>query len=357
MTGYRTEALGRVEIDREYADVTTPPPACSPTLPLANPNPLDRYDLLDEVGRGGMGVLIRAHDRLLRREVVIKLLREDLAGCRTAERRFLREARINGQLQHPGIVPVYDVGRFPDGRPFLTMKFVSGRTLESRLDARAHVGEEFPFFLEAFAQVCQTVAYAHAKGVIHRDLKPANVMTARFAQVRVLDWGLAQVMPGMASMPVGPELPDDCTERYPIFDIGGGSVAGAIVGTPAFMPPEQARGEPLDERADVFGLGAILGMILTGRPPYMGLDLPGVWQAAKAADLGPIQAALAQCRAPAEWVQLALACLATSPYDRPADAGAVSKLVAAYRGTAGPRRGSWFGRLVRGFRDGPPGAG
>lgn len=340
-SAYRTHIAGANEIAREFAaahqpidrrtmceavpnltippvnptDVETPPPgrSASGMIPSDAMCAASRYELIGEIARGGMGVLLRAHDRLIGRELVIKLLRDELRGHATAERRFLREARINGQLQHPGIVPIYDVGRFPDGRPYLTMRYVYGRTLEAVLAARSSADSDHSQLLRIFERVCETVAYAHAKGVIHRDLKPANVMVSGFGQVRVLDWGLAKV--------VG-EPPEPWDGEPVLTPSAFLTQFGAAIGTPAFIPPEQASGECAlwNERSDVFGLGGILCEIFTGQPPYIGETMPAIWAKARAGDLREAHERLRNCGADSAWVQLAIACLAPNPDDRPRSA-------------------------------------
>ena len=155
----------------------------------------ERYQLLGEIARGGMGVIIKGRDPDLGRDLAFKVLKADLAGKAVAEQRFVEEAQVGGQLQHPGVVPVYDLGRFADGRPYFAMKLVKGRTLADLLAERKNPADDRGRFLQTFLQVCQTVAYAHAKGVIHRDLKPSNVMVGGFGEVLVMDWGLAKVLP------------------------------------------------------------------------------------------------------------------------------------------------------------------
>src|SRR5262249_19380121 len=163
-------------------------------------------------------------------------------------------------------VPVYDLGAFPDRRPFFTMKLVKGRTLAALLAERAGPVQDRPQFLGIFAQVCQTMAYAHARGAIHRDLKPSNVMVGAFGEVQVMDWGVARGVPagGTADEVRSPNDEDAGVQTVRSGPGGDGSRAGSVLGTPAYMAPEQARGEvhALDERADVFGLGAILCEIL-----------------------------------------------------------------------------------------------
>src|SRR5271166_6558959 len=153
----------------------------------------DRYLLQGEIARGGMGAVLRGRDVDLGRDLAIKVLLEKYADRSEVVRRFIEEAQIGGQLQHPGVVPVYDIGRFGD-RPFFTMKLVKGQTLSSLLAERADHNQERPRLLGIVLQVAQTLAYAHAKGVIHRDLKPANIMVGAFGEVQVIDWGLAKVL-------------------------------------------------------------------------------------------------------------------------------------------------------------------
>jgi serine/threonine-protein kinase len=287
--------------------------------------------LLHPLGRGGMGEVLAGRDPTLNRSLAVKVLRADHRGNAELERRFLEEAQICGQLQHPGVVPVHDCGTLPDGRPFFTMKLVKGRTLAELLRERQSPADDLPRFVAVFEQVCQTLAYAHSRGVIHRDLKPANVMVGEFGEVQVMDWGLAKVLPRGAPIPPAPS-PDDgavCTVRTGGDDY---SRAGTVAGTPAYMAPEQARGETdaLDARADVFGLGAVLCEILTGDPPYRGRGGVDVLQAASA-DSEDAFARLDGCGADAELVRLAKQCLAMSREDRPRDAGAVAQEVTAYR--------------------------
>src|SRR5262249_42311604 len=186
------------------------------------------------------------------------------------------------RLQHPGVVPVYGLGRLAAGRPYFTMKLVQGRTLAELLAARTGPGQDRPRLLKVFEQVCQALAYAHARGVIHRDLKPANVMVGAFGEVQVMDWGLAKLL-SAAPADAGSEPPADRGDVLPTRCAAGGETqAGAVLGTPGYMAPEQARGEvdTLDARCDVFGLGALLCAILTGQPPFGGDNQAArVWQA------------------------------------------------------------------------------
>ena len=251
---------------------------------------IGRYVLEGEIARGGMGIIYRAKDLTLGREVAMKALlarqREDVRF----RNRFVEEARIAAGLQHPGITPVYDIGELPDGRPFFTMRVVHGRTLADLLATHTQESLARPHLLNVFEKVCQTMAYSHSRQVIHRDLKPANVMVSSFGVVKVMDWGVAKVMNGCAHT----ERPQDenplaipAEEIERPMPAGSSTLAGSIFGTPAYMPPEQAAGrhDLVDERADVFGLGAVLCEILTGFPPYLQKKSSTVFQQAQTADL------------------------------------------------------------------------
>jgi len=250
----------------------------SRNLTLAHPN---RYALRGEQGRGGIGRVLIAFDQHIGREIAVKELLPEKGPDGTPSSdspvrktgavaaRFLREARITGQLEHPGIVPVYELGRRPDGSVYYTMKLVRGKTLAEKIGACRSLGERLQL-LHHFLDLCQAMAYAHSRGVIHRDLKPANVMVGEFGETVVLDWGLAKVE-GQK------DVRADALERdlKQIKQAGAGeTVAGKPIGTPAYMSPEQADGriEEIDERSDVWSLGAVLYEILTGRPPYEGVN-------------------------------------------------------------------------------------
>jgi serine/threonine-protein kinase len=158
-------------------------------------DPTGRYQVVGEIARGGMGCVLKGRDSHLGRDVAVKVLLEAHAGCAELVQRFVEEAQIAGRLQHPGVAPVYDLGALPDKRPYFTMKLVKGRTLAAHLAGRADVSQERTRWLGVFLQVCQALAYAHARRVIHRDLKPANIMVGAFGEVQVMDWGLAKVLP------------------------------------------------------------------------------------------------------------------------------------------------------------------
>jgi serine/threonine protein kinase len=166
----------------------------TPTTPDGSVEPMGRYELREEIARGGMGAVYVAIDRTLGRQVAVKLLQSRFDAGSAVARRFVDEAHIAGQLQHPGIPPIHDLGTLPDGRPFLAMKLIKGQTLDDLLDERTDPGADRGRFIAVFEQVCQAVAYAHARRVIHRDLKPQNIMVGAFGEVQVMDWGLAKVL-------------------------------------------------------------------------------------------------------------------------------------------------------------------
>ena len=278
-----------------------------------------RYHVDGEIARGGMGRILRGRDTDLGRDLAIKVLLDSHKDNPEVIQRFVEEAQIGGQLQHPGIAPVYELGQFSDQRPFFSMKLVKGQTLSKLLVQRTDPAGERGRFVGIFEQICQTMAYAHARGVIHRDLKPANVMVGAFGEVQVMDWGLAKVLT------IGKESDErkEATQQQAVSVIqtrrssgsdAPGSVGdsdsqtqmGSVMGTPAYMPPEQALGEidQLDQRADVFGLGAILCEILTGKPPYVGEDGTAVFRMATRGKLRDAFARLDQCGADPELISL-----------------------------------------------------
>ncbi len=240
-----------------------------------------RYADLGLLGRGGMGEVRLARDHHVGRKIALKVIRHGRAHRPRSRSRFLREARIQGQLEHPAVVPVYDLAHAADGRPYFTMKRVSGATLEEVLvalrdqdDPEAAERYSRRRLLEAFARVCLAVDYVHESGVLHRDLKPANVMLGRFGEVYLLDWGLAKLYRDEHEDDAGPEPGDLIAEATTLDgEHDGRTAAGELMGTPGYMAPEQIDGgdRPLDERADVYSLGAILFELLT----YAPLHSPG----------------------------------------------------------------------------------
>lgn len=328
--------------DRTLTHVPPPGESAHQTRPLEGPGsptnfptPDDRYTVLTFIARGGMGEVWVARDRVLNREVAVKILRDDHKDRSFVASRFIEEARITGKLEHPGIPPIHDLGTFRDGRPFIAMKLLKGgRTLSDRLaNDRPDLGE----LLRVFEDVCQAVAAAHDRRVIHRDLKPGNVMVGRFNEVQVMDWGLAKVL----GEPSATERPaDDGQAGQPPVSViqsdrdpSSHTRAGSLLGTPAYMPPEQAKGEidRTDTRSDVFALGALLCELLTGRPPYWAATSAEIQAFAITAQLGPAFERLDACGADPELIALAKRCLQPNPDDRPADAKQVANAIAGFR--------------------------
>jgi len=216
--------------------------------------PGDRYRVINRLGKGGMGEVMQVRDEVIGREVALKRIRKVEPSDRVMQR-FLREASIQGRLEHPAIVPLYDIGRDPAGLPFFTMKKLTGTTLSKIL---ASDGAEFTLqrLLRAFSEVCLAVEFAHVRGIVHRDLKPDNIVLGDFGEVYVLDWGVAKVI-GESDA----EFADVSSGSSD--DNEHATVPGTAVGTPGFMPPEQVRGDvDVDARADVYALGCLLFQIL-----------------------------------------------------------------------------------------------
>ena len=266
------------------------------------------------VGRGGIGEVYRATDVIFGRELAVKVLQEDRADDPMARDRFIREAETTARLQHPGIVPIYGLGKQEDGRLFYAMRYITGRTL---LDAIGQfhgggAGARDPFrhpletraLLSRFVSVCETIAYAHGQGVIHRDIKPANVMLGDFGETIVIDWGMSRGSGGD-----GPAVADGGPSPT-------ASVAGELRGTLAYMSPEQALGDPdrIDSRSDLFALGATLYHILTGREPYAGEDSAVVLMRVRGGDF-PRPRAIDR-RIPRPLESICLRAMASRPDDR-----------------------------------------
>ncbi len=322
--------------------------------PIVRPNSAEmpkrdsdsRYQLQGEIARGGMGAILKGRDTDLGRDLAIKVLLDQHKDKPEVVQRFIEEAQIGGQLQHPGIAPIYELGQFADKRPFFAMKLVKGETLSKLLADREDSATDRGRFIGIFEQICQTMAYAHSRGVIHRDLKPANIMVGAFGEVQVMDWGLAKVLPtgGVADekkaydkqkdqsiiQTLRSQVGSDAPGQFGTY--GTQTQMGSVMGTPAYMPPEQALGEidNLDERADVFGLGAILCEILTGKPPYVADDGTRVFRMASRGKLEDCFQRLESCGADNDLVAVTKHCLELEPTDRPRNAGVLAECVTEY---------------------------
>ena len=310
--------------------------ATAASLPDSPPG----FQLEAEVAHGGMGVIYQARDLAMNRTVAVKLLRDRYSVESSGAKRFAEEAQITGQLQHPGIPPIYQVGTLADGRPFLAMKLIKGQTLDALLKSNTTFNK-----LAVFEAVAQAVGYAHAHGVIHRDLKPANIMVGAFGEVQVMDWGLAKLLTTIREHQRSDDkAPIHTPPATTFYDPRSGSSGsetqvGSILGTPAYMAPEQAAGEveKIDQRTDVFGLGAVMCQMLTGQPPFTGKSAEAVRVIALRGKTEEAFTRLDGCGAEPDVIGLCKRCLAFEPADRPADGNAVAAEVARLRAEAEER--------------------
>jgi serine/threonine protein kinase len=298
---------------------------------------------------GGLGEVFLAHDDELGRTVALKRIKGRYAGRADVRARFEREAEITSRLEHPGVVPVYGMGHDASGQPFYAMRFIQGQTLQDALNdfhARHRVGSEARARLLAlrplltrFISVCQTVAYAHSRGVIHRDLKPANIILGRYGETLVVDWGLAKV--------VGREEPHRDSAEDTVLTLEPGETPatqqGSTIGTPAYMSPEQAQGrwDVVGPASDVFSLGATLAAVLTGRPPLTDLR--------QAADGEPTPPRKLRADVPAALSAVCLKTMARDPAKRYATALDLAKDVEQWLADepVTARREPWSERLLR----------
>ena len=294
----------------------------------------ERYRLTRLHASGGIGRVWVAHDKELSRDIALKELRPERAAQVTHRARFLQEARITGQLEHPGIVPVYELAfRQDDQQPFYTMRLVKGRTLSGAADAyhkNRREGQvaslELVTLLNAFVSVCNTVAYAHSRGVIHRDLKGQNVVLGDFGEVVVLDWGFPKLV-GRLGEPDFPTVAGDPGGS----DESGLTMQGQMIGTPGYMAPEQASGrlDQIERHTDIYGLGAILYEILTGNPPFMGFHPQEVLL--KVQNEQPRRVREIWPDVPSDLENICLRALAKNPRDRFASASELAQEVQGWQ--------------------------
>jgi eukaryotic-like serine/threonine-protein kinase len=224
----------------------------------------ERYQLAGEIARGGLGKITKANDTQMQRQVAIKETLMQAPG--DAEQRFFREAFITAKLEHPSIIPIHELGRWSNGTAYYTMKLVSGQSFEKTIAANKTLSARLALLPNVLA-ACEAIAYAHSQRVIHRDLKPHNILVGAFGETLVIDWGIAKEL-GTSEVKESRQAAEAPYRAEP--ESGELTREGAIIGTPAYMSLEQAKGKPVDERADVYSLGAILYHLLTGQPPYIG---------------------------------------------------------------------------------------
>jgi WD40 repeat protein/serine/threonine protein kinase len=288
------QSLGDGDVDASLARMPTPTRDATVlrATTAEKPGVLGlRYQVLRPHGKGGIGEVFVALDQELNREIALKEIRHEHADDLLSRGRFVREAEITGGLEHPGIVPVYGLGQYADGRPFYAMRFIQGETLKDAI-ARYHqaspvasapgelgalkqprsLGFELRGLLARFVAVCNTIAYAHSRGVIHRDIKPANIMLGKYGETLIVDWGLAKARADSPARSASDSLSEPAL--VPRLAEIGETQAGAALGTPSYMSPEQAAGrlDLLGPASDIYSLGATLYCLLTGRPPIEGKD-------------------------------------------------------------------------------------
>ncbi len=319
---------------------------------------IGRYEITQEQGRGGFGAVWRATDTKLGRRIAVKQLGQRLATDAESRRRFMSEARVTAKLEHPGIVPVYDISSQGDDFAYYTMRLIQGRTLAEAIDVLHDLDPLSSAFellrqklLQSFVDVCQTIQYAHSQGVIHRDLKPQNMIVGDYGETIVLDWGLASVIDAPCKPTESILLHDDpevLTRAESLKTLGG-----AIMGTPAYMPPEQARGElaSITRRSDVYSLGATLYHLITGNVPFTDGPLDELIERVK---LGEIpQASIISPRVEKPLSAIAAKAMQVEPRGRYGDCGElledVQKFLAdqpisAYRDSLPARASRWIRR-------------
>ncbi len=323
----------------------------SPWSGASDGNDLDsRFRILRSHARGGLGEVYVARDMELNREVALKEIQGKFADDESSRMRFLLEAEVTGGLEHPGIVPVYGLGRYEDGRPFYAMRFIKGNSLQEAADRfherrnngsqdRATIDQsmkagravdfdslEFRKLLGRFIDVCQAIEYAHSRGVLHRDLKPGNIMLGKFGETLVVDWGLAKAN-GRES---DSSIHEEAALRPASASGSAPTVMGSAIGTPAFMPPEQAAGDlnSLGPPSDVYSLGATLYYLLVGQPAFTGKDAVQVLKDVQSGKFSPPTQILPHVPKPLS--AICLKSMATRPEDRYESPGRLAEDVERY---------------------------
>ncbi|HYE06059.1 MAG TPA: serine/threonine-protein kinase [Planctomycetota bacterium] len=287
-----------------------------------------RFLLDKRLGEGAQGVIFGVLDRDCRRTVALKTLHSSGVDA-TEVSRFIHEAQITAQLEHPGIVPVHDFGALPDGTVFYTMKRVEGESLAAYMHGRVADPKHRFDLMQLFLRVCETVGFAHSRGVIHRDLKPRNIMVGAFGEVLVMDWGLAKILGDDARAQDASRVTSLRQDGGPTGSDVHRTLDGFAVGTPAYMSPEQARGADVGPASDVYAVGAVGYFLLTGRPPFEGRNALELLQAHQSAAVTPPSSV--NPAVPADLEAVVLRCLAKAPADRFARAAELDAALAACR--------------------------
>jgi len=282
----------------------------SAVTPVSLPN--GRFHDEGQVGHGGRSVVHMIFDRTLLRHSAMKLLAAGLKPFAADRQRFIEEAQIAAQLDHPNVVPIHELSITDRGDLYFTMKLIEGQTMATMLEAIDNQPRTFEIvvpFLEALVKVCDAVAFAHSRGVIHRDIKPGNIMVGSFGQVYLVDWGMALLLDGRTDVSIGGDGKRQSLDQQ-----------GEAIGTPEYMSPEQAYGlhDETDERSDVFAIGATLYHVLTGQGPYSGLadDAEATIQFAQGCEIRPAERFAAAARLPRSLSRIAMKAMSADPADR-----------------------------------------
>ena len=323
-----------------------------------------KYDIGGMIAQGGMGAILSAREVTIGRTVAMKVMLDSISSGDHV--RFIEEAKVTGQLEHPNIVPVYELGVDENGHVYYTMKFVQGVTLNQILkqlaarDKEAKKKYPLPVLLTLFQKICDAVAFAHSKGVIHRDLKPENIMIGDYGEVLVMDWGLAKVL-GKGDSSTNTPDPNTEQEKDNISSLPTGqesahddstnTMAGQILGTPRYMSPEQAAGDPyLDERSDIYALGAILYTILSYRPPIDLSDVGEVLERVKKGEIDPLRSPSRKLKIADSLTALVKKAMALERKDRYPSVTALQSDITAYQaGFATSAEHAGFAKQLRLF--------
>jgi serine/threonine protein kinase len=322
-----------------------------------------RYRILKPLARGGLGEVYIARDTEVERAVALKVMRLEAMRSEGLRERFVRESEINGNLEHPGIIPVYGQGEFEDGRPYYAMRLVEGGTLQQAIERHRREAEGGPReawvvglrpLLRRFLVVCEAIAYAHGRGVLHRDLKPSNVLLGPYGETLIIDWGLAKLIGHAEAAPAvdGAAADEAATASQLVLHTGSGTVptqAGQTLGSPPFMSPEQAGAgeEPPGEASDVYGLGATLYTLLTGRPPVVGEAVQETLRRVREGRIDPVRQV--EPRVPAALAAVCARAMRVKPADRYPTARALAEDLERWLADepVSAHRDGWVTRLGR----------